>query len=373
MLRTIDEKQGIGIYTQNLMDHLLPLDRENEYVLFYRTPEFLGRYAHHEHVREMLVTAPNKLIWDQVKIPLEARRHDLDVIFNTKFTVPFFTRRKTVMAIHGASWFVRPELYGKLDRTYVRLVMPLYCRKASAIISNSDLTTRDFIRILGVSPDKIRTAHLAAADRFRPVDNPDVLSRARREYALPDRFILSVIKYDPRKNFENLINAFRLFRQRTACKLVVVGIGCEKYRDEYGLEEMGIVDDVHFLGWVEQDDLPAIYSLADFLFFPSVYEEFGIPVCEAMACGTPVVVSKTGALPEIAGEAGVLVDPFDPDEMADALDEMWTDDKLRERKATEALQRSNEFTWEKCARKTLEILESAGDGRSLPVGSQQSG
>jgi glycosyltransferase involved in cell wall biosynthesis len=238
--------------------------------------------------------------------------------------------------------------------------MPLYCKKAAGVISNSDLTTQDFIRIVGVNPEKVRTAHLAADDRFQPVEDQDVLAWTRQKYCLPERFILSVIKYDPRKNFGNLIRAFQICHERVDCKLVVVGTGCEKYQEEYQLDNLGLSQDVHFLGWVEQEELPAIYTMADFLFFPSVYEEFGIPVCEALACGTPMVVSKTGALPEIAGEAGILVDPFNPLEMADALYRLWADCNLRQDKRGKALLRSREFSWEKCARETLAVLERVG-------------
>jgi glycosyltransferase involved in cell wall biosynthesis len=361
MLRAFEDRQGIGIYTQNLMDHLLPLDRRNEYVLFYRNPALVGRYARFPNVAERALAAPNKALWDQVRMPLAARRERLDLIFHTKFTVPLLTRRKTVMTVHGASWFVRPELYGnKLDLAYIRAVMPLYCRKADFIIANSDLTTRDFIRILKVPPAKIRTVRLGTNEAFRPVADPALLDAARREYSLPEHFILSVIRRDPRKNFANLIAAFRLLRGRIPCKLVVAGLGVEKYREEYGLDADGTAADVTFLGWVEPDRLPALYTLARCLFFPSVYEEFGIPVCEAMACGCPPVVSSTGALPEVAGDAGLIVDPFDPPRMAEALQRVCADDALHRDLAARCLARAREFTWERCARETLDILNGAG-------------
>lgn len=357
MLRAIEEKQGIGIYTQNLMDHLLALDRENSYVLFYRNPAWVGRFADRPRVKERLLTAPNKLLWDQVAVPRAAREESVDLIFHPKFTVPFFTRCKTVMTIHGASWFVRPDLYpNKLDLAYVKAVMPLYCRRADFIIANSDLTRNDFIRILGVPPEKIRTVRLGTSERFRVIMDRETLEAARKKYQLPDRFILSVIKYDPRKNFANLIAAFRLLRQRVSCKLVVTGIGCEKYIEEYRLREDGTAEDVRFLGWVDHEDLPALYNLAVCKFFPSVYEEFGIPVCEAMACGCPPVIANTGALPEIAGDAGIAVDPFDPPSMANALERLWMDETLRAEYSRRALARAKLFTWDRCARETLEVL-----------------
>lgn len=361
MLRAIDEKGGIGIYSRNLMDNLLPLDTKNEYILFYRNPALLGRYAHYDHVRERFVRGVNKAIWDQVMIPLQAKREGADLIFHTKFTVPFFTSRKTVMTIHGASWFTHSELYKKHDIMYIRAVMPLYCKKATAILSNSDLTTRDFIHTLGISPNKIRTTRLAAGDCFAPINETDVLNQTREKYGLPHRFILSVIKYDPRKNFHHLIKAFKICHSRVPCKLVVVGKDCERYRDVHIRGEPELDRDVVFLGYVEQQDLVAIYNLADVLFLPSIYEEFGIPVCEAMACGCPVVASKTGAPPEIAGEAGIYVDPMNPWEMAEALYMVWTDEKIRREKGRLGLLRSQEFSWKKCAMQTLELFESLDD------------
>lgn len=357
MLRAIDERQGIGIYTQNLMDRLLALDPRNEYVLYYRNPAHLGRHAGNPRVTERHIPGGGKMAWDQLRIPAAARRDGVDLLFHPKFTVPFFTRRKTVMTIHGASWFVRPDLYpNKLDLAYIKAVMPFYCRKADFIIANSDLTRDDFIRILKVPPEKIRTVRLGTSDRFRLVREPDVLAAARAKYQLPEKFILSVIKYDPRKNFKHLIAAFRLLRQRIPAKLVVTGIGCEKYIEEYKLAEDGTAQDVTFLGWVDQSDLPALYSLAVCHFFPSVYEEFGIPTCEAMACGCPPVVSSTGALPEIAGDAGLIVDPFNPPVMADALESMWTDDARRAEFSRRSLERATIFTWDRCAAETLDVL-----------------
>ncbi|MBW2690429.1 MAG: glycosyltransferase family 4 protein [Deltaproteobacteria bacterium] len=340
------------------MDELLAMDRSNEYVLFYRNPSFLGRYAHLDNVKETVVSAQNKAVWDQLRIPGMVRREKLDLLFHTKFTVPFFARCKTIMTIHGASWFVHPQLYKPLDIAYIRTVMPLYCRKADLIVSNSQLTTDDFVRFLHVPREKIRTIPLGTNRNFKIIENHSVLEQVRAKHDLPDKFILSVIKYDPRKNFENLIAAFRILRKRIPCKLVVIGIGCDKYIDEHALRDDGTSDDVSFLGWIGQDILPAIYNLATCMFFPSVYEEFGIPSCEAMACGCPPVVSNTGALPDNIGDAGITVDPFNPTEMADALQTIYCDESVRAGYSAKCLVRAKYFTWERCARETLDAFNS---------------
>jgi glycosyltransferase involved in cell wall biosynthesis len=307
MLRGIDGKGGIGIYCQNLMDHLLAIDNVNRYILYYAKEEFLGRYKSFPNVEECYLKAPGRLVWDQLSVTRHARKNEVDVLFNTKLTVPLFTRCKTAMTVHGAGWWIMPQMYKRLDIAYVRVSQPLYCRKADAILSVSQCTTDDYMRILHIPADKVRTVWLAAADSFKPCNSSLELEATRRQYCLPHRFILSVVKYDPRKNVPNLLEAFRLCRQRTDCKLVVIGSGCEKFGEECGLRQKGIADDVTFLGWVDNKQLPALYNLAEFLFFPSVYEEFGIPTVEAMSCGLPVIISKTGALPELAGDAGCLL------------------------------------------------------------------
>ena len=364
MLRTMGERQGIGIYTDNLVDHMLPMDSENEFVLFYRDPQWLGRYKQYPNVKEKVVSAPNKLLWDQWKIPMEARKEKLDVLFHTKFTVPFLSKVKSIMSVHGASWFVHPELYAhnKLDLNYIRAVMPLYCRKSTAIVSNSDLTTNDYIRILKVSPKKIKTIRLAPKTIFKKIDDASTLQVIKQQYNLPDKFIVSVIRYDPRKNFKNLIEAYRLAHPYIDYKLVILGYGCKQYQIDYALNKTDYGKDVLFFDWVEQEDLPAIYNLSSGLFFPSVYEEFGIPVTEAMACGCPVVISKTGALPELADNAGITVDPTNPPDMAEGLKTLLTNPELQKEYAQKVLERSKEFSWERCARETLEVIHQVGNG-----------
>ncbi|MCI0439988.1 MAG: glycosyltransferase family 4 protein [Chloroflexi bacterium] len=364
MLRTIDEKQGIGVYTQRLMDHMLPLDTENEYVLLYKNPEFLGRYSRFPNVKEKLVSAPNKMLWDQVKVPLEARREKLDVIFNTKFTVPFFTRARTVMVLHGSAWFVYPEWYRPLDRHYIRLMMRLYCRKASAIISNSEMTKRDFINMLGVPENKITTTHFGYSSAFRKIEDEVFLNGVRAKYDLPEKFILFVGRIDPGKNFEALVEAFAKIHERIPHKVVVAGHPRWGYEGVFArIEQLGLKGKILFKEWVPQEELVAFYNLADLFVLPSLYEGFGIPLLEAMACGCPAMVSNTGALPEVAGGAAMLVDPLDHDQIAHEMHRILTDDALRRKLSENGLLRAGEFSWQRCARQTLEVLNSLAPER----------
>ncbi len=358
MLRAIDEKEGVGIYTQNLMDHLLNMDRKNEYVLFYYNPASLGRYASYENVREKWVRAPNKIIWDQISIPLEAKREDLDLLFHPKFTVPLLVSCKTIMVSHGSEWFVYPKAYRFFDRVYIKSMMPLYCKKADLIISNSEFTKHDFINILKIKEDKIKTIYFGVNPIFRPLDDPFFLRDIRERYGLPERFILYVGRIYPGKNFGSLVKAFSKIHKKFEHRLVVAGDprwGFEKERDlisRFGLEEKII-----FKGWIPQSDLVGFYNLADLFILTSFYESFGMVILEAMASGCPVIASKTGAIPEIAGDAALFIDPYDPDNIAEAIEILLCREDLRKGLRNRGLERARGFGWDRCARETLLLFE----------------
>ncbi len=361
MLRSLDETGGVGVYTRNILDELLALDTEHEWVLFYQTPERMGRGAGNPRVKEVVVPGRHKPVWDQVMIPWAARREELDVLFHPKFTVPLFAPCPTVMTVHGADWFI-PEharFYGRLDVAYIRAFMPQYFRRAAAVLSVSETTATDFNRILDLEPGKITTTLLAPARHFGRVEEEERLRAVRERYSLPERFILTLTKVggEERKNVDGILEAWRRLHGSVPHHLVIGGKGCEVFRERYRIPLDGWGQRVHFPGWMDQQDLPAVYSLADLYLHPARLETFGIPITEAMVCGTPVVTSHAHALEEIAGDAAVFVDPEDPQAIADAVQSLLTDPRrlieLRER----GLQRSARYSWDRCAAQTLEVLE----------------
>jgi glycosyltransferase involved in cell wall biosynthesis len=362
MLRCIDERGGIGIYARNIVEELLRIDQHNAYVLYFRSEQHLDRYAAFPNVTTRLVRSWSKALWDQLWIPLRVARDKVDLLFNPKFTLPLFTRAKTVMVVHGADWFL-PEyrrLYHPLDVLYIRLMMPLYFRRAAAVISASNYSTRGFVEHLPSCRDKIKTIYYAHKRIFRPIADESVLGGVRQKYGLPERFILTVIHYDTgRKNFANMLQAYRLARQRgIPQKFVVCGRDVERYAEDRRFQGMGLGDDVLLKGWVEQEDLPGMYNSADLYLYPTRIEAFPIPVSEAMACGCPIVTSKDAAFAEVAGDAAVFVDPESPAEIADGILRTLGDPELRQRLKLEGIERSKSFSWERCASLTLALFES---------------
>jgi glycosyltransferase involved in cell wall biosynthesis len=362
MLRAIVEKGGIGVYTRYITQELLELDQRNQYVLLYRDPASLGTFSRYPNAVERVVPALNKALWDQVAIPYACWRAKLDVVFHPKFTVPLLAPCKSVMVLHGAGWFMpdTSRFWGGWDLRYVRMMMPVYCRRAAAVLSVSQITTDTFNQVLGLTPGKIKTVYFGPGKHFAPVVDPEVLERVRTKYRLPDRFIftLSGDQRGQRKNIDGILKAYQLYHGTTSHQLVIGGKGCERFRADYAIPDNGYGKDIVFPGWMDQADLPAVYSLADLYLYPSFSEAFPIPITEALACGTPIVTSDLNGLKEIAGDAALAVDAHDPAAIADAIRQVLTDTELRQELSARGLARSTMFNWRKCAGETLDILES---------------
>ena len=365
MLRSIDEKGGVGIFTRNVVNELLQLDKNNEYILFYANPANLGLFSYHENVREVWVQGSNKAVWDQVSIPRACRMERVDILFHPKFTVPLFAPCKAVMVVHGADWLIpeQAQFYPWWDVKYMRMMLPLYFRKSSAVISVSQETTDNFNQILKLPAGKIQTIYFAPARYFQRIRDPAVLQRVKARYQLPDRFILTLTKRkgDGRKNLRQIFQAYAGYHEmtKTAHKLVIGGKDCDQFKDEYAIPDEGYGKDILFPGWIDQTDMPAVFSLADLFLYPSNLEAFPIPLTEAMACGTPILTSNVNGLKEIAGDAALLVDPTDTECIATSMARILSDVELRKSLSRKGLERSSLFSWDRCAKSTLAVLERA--------------
>lgn len=361
MLRAYDRPGGIGIYSKNIIKYLLDIDRDNHYILFYNNKDHLGLFGNLKNVTEIYVHKTNAIIWDQVLIPRMIRRWNIDLIFNTKFTVPIFSKAKKIMALHGASWFVHPEIYKKLDLLYVKKMMKIYCSKADFLISNSNLTKEDHHAILDVPLEKMETVYFAAGKDFRLINDLRILQDVKAKYNLPQKFLLTVTSYDPGKNFGIILEAFSEVRKEEDIHLVVVGKNCYKFAEDYKLNSKNINNYVHFPGWIEHKELPIFYNLASVYLFPSVYETFGIPVIESLACGCPVVASNTGSIPEIVGDAAILIDPNNTQEFSQSIIRLLQDNALNKLYKERGFERAKNYSWERAAFQTLQIFNHVLD------------
>jgi glycosyltransferase involved in cell wall biosynthesis len=274
----------------------------------------------------------------------------------TEHLLPPFRHVPTVLTVHDLIYHLFPEHHKPLNYYYLNLTMPLYCRRADAIIAVSQSTRSDLIAHYGINPGKVSVVYEAAAPHFRPASAQHV-TRVRAEYGLPERFLLHVGTLEPRKNLSRLIDAFCVLRRDVPdARLVLVGAKGWLYEGFFRrLEALGLQDSVQLLGYVPDADLPAVYSAATVCVLPSVYEGFGLPVLEAMACGVPVACSRAASLPEVGGEAVRYFDPLDSDDMAAALRDVWQDEELRHEMAQQGLAQAARFSWSRAAVETLAI------------------
>ena len=390
MLRAIDDVDGQGIYIRKLCDALFEVDTHNEYVALYSHAAQAGRYRSHSNVREMVVPGRNKLWWDQVRVPLVARRERLDVLFHHKFSIPLMSPCPTVVQQRGTEYWSHPEFYvgwsGCLDRLYNRLMIPLYCRRAARVLTNSHTLGEELVRYVGVPRSKLRTVYASADRSFRSVTDQKVLADVRERYRLPrEPFLLMVAKghqimgqasgkaLTPRKNVATALEAYGRMRKRVAQRgklappLVILGVGIAERLTRETIAEHTDPSSVHTPGFVEFGDMPALYSMARALIFPSRYESFGIPIVEAMACGCPVVTATTSACPEVAGGAALLVHPDDVAGLATALERVSLDDRLTRELRSRGIRRAAEFSWNRSALTLLSELRTAAAFRSAAV------
>jgi glycosyltransferase involved in cell wall biosynthesis len=328
------------------------------------------------------VPGRGKLVWDQVLVPLAARRERLDVLFHHKFSIPLAAPCPTVVQQRGTEYWSHPEFFagwsGRMDQLYNRLMIPLYCRRAARVLTNSDTLGDELVRHARVPRSKLRTVYASADESFRPVTDPATLARVRERYRLPaEPYLLMVVKghqiqgqvtrkaLTPRKNVEVALEAYGRMRKRAAAAgtvpppLVILGIGIADRLTPEVVAESTDPAAVYTPGFVEFADMPAMYALARALVFPSRYESFGIPIVEAMACGCPVVTSTTSACPEVAGDAGLLVDPGNVEELASAMERVSFDDGLARDLRGRGIRRAASFSWTTSALTLLSELRAA--------------
>lgn len=359
MLRHLGQHEGgVLVYTRNLLREMLALESPHEFVLMYQDPKLVGTHGNGVRVREVVIQAPSVLLWDQVAVARAARRERLDMVFNPKYSVPLFTDAATAFVCHGLDWFVAPEWSRWRDRVSHRLLMPRYARKASAIIAVSDTARRDAVRFLGAREECVTRVYHGVGERFREPVSREALESVRHRYDLPDRFFLYCGQIYPPKNFGRLVQALERVGSSLDTTLVVAGSHTWlSERELKAAERLG--DRVRWLGWVPRADLPGLYASAELLVLPSLYESFGLPLLEAMSVGCPVVTSERKGTQEVVDGAGLLVDPEDVESIAEGMRRVVEDRELRERLVAAGRHRAREFTWTRCARETLRVLERA--------------
>jgi len=365
---------GMGQHLFHLLEGLDSLDdKDHQYVVLsprfrraytLQAPQLSDRFREVEVVSALARLGDNveQVWWEQVGIVRAGTRERIDLLHSPYWSNPLWAPWPTVVTIHDVIQFVLPEYaWRKISRVYFGIVSRS-ARRADAVITVSECSKRDIVTLLGLPPARIHVIGNAVDASLHPVRDAWLLASVRERYGIAPRFILYFGGFDLRKNVPRLIESYARLPAalRKEYQLVIAGrymhLGHPLYPDpRQTVQRLGLDGRVVFTGQVREQDKAPLFSAATVFVFPSLYEGFGIPVLEAMACGTPVVTSDSSALPEVVGDAGLLVDPYDTDAISDGVRALLEDQARREDLARRGLERARLFTWQQVAEQTLRV------------------
>ncbi len=347
-------------YTLHLIRSCLERDHGNEYVVFHHHRARMGTFP---AAREVLVPGRSKLAWDYVSLPIAVAQERIDLFWTPSYIVPFTIRCKSVATVLDLAYLTMPQSYEPLDVLYMRLAMPGSFRRASALLSISEHTRRDLVRLFPFTEEKAVVTPLGIDVSYWQRHSREMENDVRSRYSLPQPYIFYAGSLSPRKGVPYLLQAFaELKRNRRIphCLVFTGGWSWGNVGVHRLVETLGLRDQVVLLNEVPAEHMAILYRLADLFVYPSLYEGFGLPVLEAMACECPVVCSNMTSLPEVAGDAAILVDPRDAGGLAEVMYWVLTDEAARADLKQRGLRRSECFTWEATADKTLQVFEKVG-------------
>lgn len=356
---------GVSRYIYNLLIHLHREDPEGEYTVFLNSGCALS--LSYRQRRSSLPTYKPwvRVLWEQFLLPSEVQKENIALLHSPVNVQPFLLPCKGVVTVTDLSFMVFPESFRPLQRLYQRIFTRISAQRASHLIAISSSTAQDLGKFFDVPATKISIIFPGVDAVYRPIEEVSILRHFRQRRNLPERFILFVGTLEPRKNLLTLLKAYAQFKHQTKTnhKLVLAGSPGWLYQPIYAaVEELGLGDDVLFPGFIPEDELPLWYNTADIFVYPSLYEGFGLPPLEAMACGTPVLVSNASSLPEVVGDAALLVDPYRPDAWAAALSRLCSDRHLRDDLAARGPKWAQTFSWTRMAKETILVYQAVLTG-----------
>jgi glycosyltransferase involved in cell wall biosynthesis len=350
---------GITSYIFHLLRHLPGIAKEMEYTVFLSDRRYAGGPGLQLQLSRLPTNLPPvRILWEQALLPWIVRREALDLLHNMAFVGPLASSCPFVVTVHDLSFLFFPHSFRSLRRSYLRVFARMSVRQARRVIAVSESTKNDLVKIYGISPAKIDVIHNGVDASFQPLPADQVAS-FRQQKRLPDRFMLFVGTLEPRKNIVRLIEAYAKLPMERPPLLLVGGKGW--FYDEIfaQVEALGLTGDVRFVGFVPAEELPLWYNAAALFVYPSIYEGFGLPPLEAMACGTAVITSTASSLPEVVGQAGQLVDPTDTDALASAMAHVLDNGDVQQEMEAAGLVQAAGFSWESAARGTVDSYRRA--------------
>jgi len=354
---------GIGRYTEELIRNIVELDTENKYHVILSSASSPGFPIYAPNLSKTGVNIPHYSYSEQFKYPSIIKNMDLDLIHYTNFNSPiFFNHVPSVVTIHDLTLWFFPgrEQRSWFRRLIYRLVIKKTCQNAKQIIAITKKTKEDIVNILGINKDKITVVYEAVSKNFKVIKNQEKINKIKHKFGITKTCAVYVGQWREHKNVIRMIRAFSLLRRRynIDCQLVMVGKIDNKYPQvQKTVKELNLGDDIIFTGYIPDSDLPYIYNGAQFFVWPSLYEGFGLPPLEAMACGVPVISSDASCMPEVLGEAAHYFDPLNVEAMAKIMADVAKSYSLRRELKLKGLRQVKKYSFRKSAKETLKVYD----------------
>ncbi len=359
------KKHGMDMVALELIKALQRSNSKHEFVVFVQADEDENCLQASEKVKIVKVKSAPYPIWEQIYLPKAAAKEKVDLLHCTSNTAPLYLSMPLVLTLHDIIYLEKISLdqgtaYQKFGNIYRKLNVPRIVPHAKRILTVSDFEKERIQNYFKLDNQRVITAYNGVGSHFKRVLDQTELKNAKAKYNLPDEFIFFLGNTDPKKNVKGVLQALSILRKRNALPAPLVMLDINKdYLNKLATEigDAEILNHIHFTGYVPNKELPAIYSLANLFLYPSLRESFGIPLVEAMGCGVPVITSNTSSMPEIAVDAAILVDPFNPEAIATAVENLWADKELQNLLVNKGLERAKYFNWDANAALTLKIYE----------------
>ncbi len=357
---------GVGTYVRNLIRHLARLDRDTQYIFLCQREDRRLVQALGNNFRAVPERSGPYSLTEQLMVPFDLGRTRATLFHAPHYVLPPLAPCRSIVTIHDCIHLRFPQyLPNRLAHAYARAQLWAATRRASRILTVSESSKQDILRFCRVPEAKVTVIYNAIDERFSIEPTEDEMVRVRERYQLPKRFVMYAGNVKPHKNLERLIDAFVLLRRSGLNDLGLLITGSEISRYAIlrrAVHRCNLHKHVRFLGYQPEETLAVLYRLADVFVFPSLCEGFGLPPLEAMASGTPVVASNTSSLPEVLGDAAVLIDPYDPESIADGMRRVLENEDLRTNLCTRGFARVQEFSWEQSVKRTRQIYEEVATG-----------
>ena len=364
---------GIGVYIRECIPQLADIDKKNQYFVIVNKHGDGSFIPSADNFTILLSSITRKHyfikdLWNLFFLPFLLKANNIDIYFNPRYILPFFKRNtKMVVTLHDMIAFLYPEIWSGLSGFRIRNYIKLSSQRADVILTVSNSAKKDIVRILKIPEDKIKVIYCGVNKKlYKPIPDLSLQGLVKRKYGIRKKFILTVGPLGTRKNHDRLIDAYSILPKyiREDYQLIITGEKKGTYNNLLKkASKTCLADDIVFTGFIPEKEMPMVINAASLFVFPSLYEGFGIPLLEAMACGTPLLASNVSSIPEVVGSAALLFDPYNINEMASVIDRVLTNKDLRQKLVQRGFERIKKYSWENTAKEILGVFEEVYNAR----------